>query len=117
MYKAKNIDTDKVLEAINESRICQEKYSQLRREKEISYMEGINKGLDIAESIFECSNYEKDDTEGTYTDGVCEAIYEIGKELDVSTQDIRDNISSVDEACSLLADRIRNRISKTSDSD
>ena len=59
MYKATNIDTDKALKAINDSRAIQERASQLRSEKERSYMEGLNKGLDIAESLFECSNYEK----------------------------------------------------------
>lgn len=60
-YKAKNVDTDKALKAIEEAR----RIHGIRIEKEIcekrAYLEGINKGLDIAESIFECSNYEKDD--------------------------------------------------------
>lgn len=51
MYKATNIDTDKALKAINDSRAIQERASQLRSEKERSYMEGLNKGLDIAESL------------------------------------------------------------------
>jgi hypothetical protein len=110
MYKATNIDTDKALKVIDESRAIQERASQLRSEKERSYMEGLNKGLDIAESLFECSNYEKTVKEGTYTDGVCETLYELGKELDVPTQDIRDNMSSVDEACALFADKIRKKI-------
>lgn len=59
-YKAKNVDTDKALEAIEEAR----KYQSQIIDKEIAekraYLEGVNKGLDIAESIFECSNYEKD---------------------------------------------------------
>ena len=54
MYKATNIDTDKALKAINDSRAIQERASQLRSEKERSYMEGLNKGLDIAESLFKC---------------------------------------------------------------
>ena len=40
MYKATNIDTDKALEALNESREYQAKASQIRMEKERSYMEG-----------------------------------------------------------------------------
>lgn len=114
MYKAENIDTDKALKAINKSREIQERASQLRSEKERSYMDGLNKGLDIAESLFECSNYEKSTQESTFEDGVCETLYELGKELDIPTQDIRDNISSVDEACALFADRIRQVITKGS---
>lgn len=106
MYIAKDIDTDKAFKAIGEARECQERASFLRMEKEKAFMDGIRKGLDIAESLFECSNYEKSEG-GTYVDGVCDTIYELGKEFDVATQDIRDNISSVDEACNLLADRIR----------
>ena len=60
-YRAKNVDTDKALKAIADARRLQE----IRIDKEIAekraYLEGINKGLDIAESIFECSNYEKDE--------------------------------------------------------
>ena len=51
MYKATNIDTDKALKAINDSRAIQERASQLRSEKERSYMDGLNKGLDIAVSL------------------------------------------------------------------
>lgn len=115
MYKAANIDTDKALKAIDDSREIQGRASLLRSEKERSYMEGLNKGLDIAESLFECSNYEKTAQETTYIDGVCDTLYELGKELDIPTQDIRDNISSVDEACSLFADRIREAIARDKD--
>lgn len=117
MYKATNIDTDKALKAINDARAYETKASQLRMEKERSFMEGLDKGLDFAEGLFECSNYEKTAQEATYTDGVCEVLYELGKELDIPTQDIRDNISSVDEACALFADRIREAIAAAGDKD
>lgn len=107
MYKAKNIDTDKALKEIEESRSYQEKATQMRIEKEQSFLEGVNKGLDIAEGLFQCSNYEKEE-EPSYVDGVLEVFYELGKELDIPTQDIRDNFSSLDEACAKLAERIRN---------
>ena len=115
MYKAENIDTDKALKAIDKSRVMQERASHLRSEKERSYMEGVNKGLDIAENLFKCTNYEKTEQEATYTDGVCDVFYELGKELDIPTQDIRDNISSVDEACALFADRVREAIAGDKD--
>lgn len=47
--------------------------------------------------------------------GVCEVLYELGKELDIPTQDIRDNIASVDGACALFADRIREAIARDKD--
>lgn len=58
-YKAENVDTDKALKAIDEAR----KIQRINTEKEIAekraFLAGIEKGLDIAQSIFECSNYEK----------------------------------------------------------
>lgn len=64
MYKAKNVDTDKALEALEktrdiQSRECARKINELQK-----YYEGVAKGLDIAESIFYCSNYEKEDKNG-----------------------------------------------------
>lgn len=60
MYKAKNVDTDKALAALEESRVfqcgeCGRKINELQK-----YYEGVARGLDIAEQIFYCSNYEKD---------------------------------------------------------
>lgn len=63
-YKAKNVDTDKALEAIAEARKIQEQITHKEIAEKIAYLEGVRKGLEIAESIFECSNYEKDVQEG-----------------------------------------------------
>lgn len=109
MYSAINIDTKKALEAIRESREYQINASALRVQKEQAYMEGVNKGLDIAEGLFRCSNYEKE-KEPSYTDGIKDAFFEIGKELDIKTLDILESTSSVDEACVLLSGRIRKRL-------
>lgn len=105
-YKAKNVDTDKALEYIEWSRKYQDELERLEIAKTQKYYEGVRKGLDVAEGIFECSNYEKNE-EPTYADGVLDVIYELGKELDIPTQDLRENFSSVDEICSVLANRIR----------
>ena len=59
MYKAKNVDTDKALDAIDEARRAQEQIITLEIEKLRAKMEGVYLGLSIAESIFTCSNYEK----------------------------------------------------------
>lgn len=114
-YKAKNVDTDKALEAIEDSRRYQQQASVLKTEKERSYLEGVNKGLDSARGIFECGNYEKDE-EGTYVDGVLDLIYELGKELDVPTQDLRNDFSSVDDCCAELAQRIHEKYIDSKDS-
>lgn len=107
-YKAKNVDTDKALGHIEWSRKYQDEAERLETAKVQKYYEGIRKGLDIAESIFECSNFEKKE-EPTYADGVLDFVYELGKELDISTQDLRENFSSVDDICAELANRIKDR--------
>ena len=104
-YKAKQVDTDKALAYINSCRTYQDQRESIEYEKVKKFHEGVRKGLDIAEEIFSCSNYES--TEGTYRDGVLSVIYELAKELDIPTQDIRDSGKSVDEMCANFADRIR----------
>ena len=58
-YQAKNVDTDKALKAINDYR----KTKSAEHNKELygvqKYYEGLNRGLDFAQNIFEFSNYEK----------------------------------------------------------
>ena len=66
MYKATNIDTDKALEAIEYFRRRQSEAHQRELYGAQKYYEGIEKGLGLAESIFECSNYEKDEPETTH---------------------------------------------------
>ena len=85
-YKAKNVDTDKALEYIEWSRKYQDESERLELAKIQKYYEGVRKGLDVLS-----------------------AIYELGKELDIPTQDLRDNFSSVDEICAVLASRIEDK--------
>lgn len=105
-YKAKNVDTDKALEHIEWTRKYQDEEERFENAKVQKYYEGIRKGLDIAKGIFECSNFEKKE-EPTYEDGVFDFVYELGKELDIPTQDLRENFYSVDDICAELAKRIK----------
>lgn len=105
MYKAKNVDTDKALDYINDSRRYQQQEEALGITSVKKYHEGIRKGLDIAEEIFTCGNCES--KVGTYQEGVLDVIYELSKELDVHSQDIRESSDTVDGMCATLADRIR----------
>ena len=65
MYKAKNVDTDKALEHIRQTR----EYLKSDVDKQIAelrgYWRGIEKGIEVAKGIFECSNYEKTEKEKT----------------------------------------------------
>lgn len=114
MYKAKNVDTDKAIDYINESRRYQQQAETLAITSAQKYHEGIRKGLDIAEEIFTCSNCES--KEGTYQDGVLDVIYELAKELDIYSQDIRDSGESVDDMCAALAERIKAELTAAADS-
>ena len=58
-YKAENVDTDKALEFIEECRKISYQEEHLEKTKIDSYYAGYRKGLEVAESIFDCSNYEK----------------------------------------------------------
>lgn len=113
IYKAKRVDTDKALEQIEWSRKYQEQTEVLEIEKIRKYHEGFRKGLDIAQELFECSNYESE--EPSYEDGVRDTIYELAKELDVSCQDIRESGRSLDEMCAVFANRIRDRFAENNE--
>ncbi len=104
-YKAKNVDTDKALKHIEWSRKCQDESERLETAKTQKYYEGVRKGLDIVQEIFECQNFEKEEGP-TYADGVLDFAQELGKELDVPTQDLRESFSSLDDLCAKLAERI-----------
>lgn len=112
-YKAENVDTDKALEHIEWSRKHQDELERLENIATKKYYEGVRKGLDIAEGIFECSNYEKQAAEVTYTDGVLDTLYELAKEIDVKSEDIRNDFKrgnmSLDDACAKLAERIKEK--------
>lgn len=64
MYKAKNIDTDKALEALNYALKIQRESVEIEIREKRAYLQGVEKGIGIAESIFQCSNYEKTEKEG-----------------------------------------------------
>lgn len=63
MYKAKHVDTEKALKYIEELRNRFYQESQVEKQMVAKYYSGIQKGLDIAERIFLCSNYEADESE------------------------------------------------------
>lgn len=114
MYKAKNVDTDKALNYINYSREYQNNTKAIKLVEIEKYYDGVQKGLDIADEIFTSVNCEAAVT-ATYEEGVMDVIYQIAKELDVQSQDIRDSGKCLDEMCIDLADRIRDRFDEYQD--
>ncbi len=101
MYKAANIDTDKALEAIEAFRRTQSEAHQRELYGIQKYYEGIQKGLELAESLFECSCYEKDESESAHTkiqynnreytvSELCERMAELERQLNAEKQNGED---------------------------
>ena len=66
MYIAQNVDSEKALKALESAlRIQSEEINTQIREKQ-AFLQGLEKGIGIAESIFYCKNYEK--SEGEHND-------------------------------------------------
>lgn len=63
VYKAKNIDTDKALEHLQE--VVRHIYDRqfLETQKIEKYYEGYRDGISVAQDMFKCSNYEKEGKE------------------------------------------------------
>lgn len=64
MYKAKNVDTDKALNALDLALKTQREIVEIEIKEKRAYLNGVEKGIYIARSIFECSNYEKQEKGG-----------------------------------------------------
>lgn len=108
MYTAEHIDVEKFESGLDSNRRFQEEMLRLAEEKANAFYSGYNKCLDDVRSMLHCSNYEsKEKRTGAYMDGANAAFYEICKELDIGSQDIRDQNISVDQKAAMLAERIR----------
>lgn len=116
MYTAELIDVDKFENGLDSNRRFQEEMLRLAEEKANAFYSGYNKCLEDVRSMLHCSNYEsKEKRASAYMDGADAAFYEICKELDIGSQDIRDQNISVDQKAAMLAERIRECLCKTED--
>lgn len=102
-FKAENVDTDKALDYIECCRKADAEKENIERISIQKFHEGVRHGLDIADNIFKCHNYEKQGVPVSYDDCVRSTIYEIAKELDVYSEDIRKSGKSGDEMCAEFA--------------
>lgn len=109
-YKAKQVDTDKALEYIQSCKTYQDQRENFEYEKIKKYHEGIRKGLDVAEEIFTCANFESKN--GTYSEGIQDTIYSLAKELDIPSEDICTSGKFVDDMCAEFAKRIIDNITE-----
>lgn len=107
-YTAEHIDAVKFEEGLKVHRDFQMDTKRLATEKAQSFFDGYEKALDDIRSMLHCSNYESQEKRDlAFLAGADNAIYELCKELDVGSQDIRNMSTSIDEKASLLAARIR----------
>ena len=63
MYKAKHVDTEKALNYIKERRNRYYQECEAEKQKVDKFYSGVQMGIDIAEDIFMCSNYEADESD------------------------------------------------------
>lgn len=105
-YKAENVDTDKALDFIERCRKEDSHKEYIERISVEKLHEGIRQGLDMAEQIFECRNYEKQAIPVSYEECAADAIHKIASRLDVKCSDIRQSGKCMDEMCADFADRV-----------
>lgn len=107
MYSPKALDTDKMEELFNDLDKYQSRRTNEERIKLDAYYSGYNAALhDCRQSLY-CSNYEFDLPESP-RESAKNALYELCKELDIQSQDLRDDDKlSIDEMVAKLAERIK----------
>lgn len=107
-YTAEHIDVDKFEDGLHDHRNFQMQEQQMKIETARAFFSGYEKALDDVSGMLHCCNYEsKEKQTSAFREGADNALYELCKELDVSSQDIREMDTSIDEKAALLADRIR----------
>ena len=107
-YTAEHIDVEKFEHGLNDHRNFRLQEQQMKIETARAFFSGSERALDDVSSMLHCCNYEsKEKQTSAFREGANNALYELCKELDVSSQDIRDMDTSIDEKAALLADRIR----------
>lgn len=107
-YMAEHIDVEKIEGALHDYRDNQMAEMMLAQEKARSFFEGYEKAISDIRGMFHCCNYESDKKRTkAFLDGANAMLYELCKELDTASQDIRDMDISIDEKAALIAERIR----------
>lgn len=107
-YTAEHIDAEKFEKSLDDYRRVQEQKLFSEQLRVQAFYEGYSAAIHDAQGMLHCSNYENEDKRtAAFMEGVNSAIYEICKELDIGSQDIRDMVTSLDEKAALIAQRIR----------
>lgn len=106
-YGVEIIDMDRFEEELQHQKAYQENLYQQSIDRAKSFYEGYKACLDNVQMLICSSNYEDIEKKTKiYCNGADHALYEICKELDINSQDIREQNISIDQKCSLIAKRI-----------
>lgn len=115
-YTAEHIDPEKFEAALDSHKRYQEELQRTAIEKANARYEGYCQCLEDVRSMLHCSNYEDNAKKlASYREGADTAFYELCKELGISSNDIRDMNTSVDQKAYMIADRIKKAFSEVTD--
>jgi len=113
-YLAEHIDPKKFQDALEHHRDFQAQELRLEIEKARAFYDGYEKAILTVKDMFHCCNYESRGKQTqAHREGADNAFYELCKELDIGSQDIRDMDISIDEKATLIAERIRKLFDKS----
>ena len=73
-FKAENVDTDRALDYIEQCRKADSEKERIEMASIQKFHEGVRHGLDVADNIFKCHNFEKKGVPASYDDCVGDAI-------------------------------------------
>lgn len=107
-YMAEHIDSKLFEDALNENRKAERETLNISIERARAYFNGYDKCIEDVRGMLHCKNYESKDQESrAYYCGANAALYELCKELDINSSDIRAMDISIDEKAALIAEKIR----------
>lgn len=110
-YIAEHIDTEKFEAGLENNRKYQEQLHEEAIKRATAEFQGYCKCLEDVRGMLHCSNYESNGKETVvYQEGADAAFYELCKELDISSQDIRGKNISIDQKAYMIAERIKETI-------
>lgn len=108
MYTPKNLNIPAYSEYLKGCITHQREQSNLEIARVEAYRTGFEAGVQEALQGLQCSNYERELDPESYSRGINDLLYELGKELGCGSGDLRDSNLSLDEKAYRMAGLIRN---------
>ena len=111
MYTPKNLDIPAYSEYLKSCITRQREQFNLEIARAEAYKAGFEAGVQEAIQGLQCSNFERELDPASYSRGINDLLYELGKELGCGSGDLRDINLSLDEKAARMADLIRRMFS------